>query len=251
MSQYVFGLWKSDLLYGLLWSHTYYIPSLTESFDTPLPITGAPYSINAGPSWSWLSLEGPLQDWPDQGVQVYDIAMRKAAAMKAKVLDVQTDTSTASGRLVLEAPCFTWEAPFTPSTRADASASSIQLFIARKLMKERTSENSEFKLRHEPYDGQHFASIQIMQRGSMDVNIQLEHLVLESVDPACLSDSETGSNPIDVYKRIGKCTIRKPEKNEEMEEWQTDEPWKISPLERSTWKDIEEMPWETRIISSV
>ncbi|KAF9773647.1 hypothetical protein IL306_008518 [Fusarium sp. DS 682] len=193
--EYYAGLWKGDLLRGLLWSHGRWGSD-----------KGGLRGENIGPSWSWASLEGELDTWPDEIVS------------EAKVINVHVDvlgdngfSQVNGGKLIIEAPFFSWDHSGTVTT-------ALQRFVTMLVAKPDSSAGAEYRLRHRPYVGQHFAVILI----SSNEPYCHSFLLLETVQ-GFGSEMETVDNSGDraanepQYRRVCMFTFR--DRDEFYEEW--------------------------------
>ncbi|KAI0532184.1 heterokaryon incompatibility protein-domain-containing protein [Xylaria digitata] len=125
--EYVVGLWKGDLLRGLIW--TYHPSRIQEGIDRfatdevdpwdPLTIT------NTGPSWSWTSLEGRIYE-PEDGYRGH---FERVPGNRARVLGVKAERPT------VQAPFVAWpmgaisDAEGSQSTEADHFATIIRDYV--------------------------------------------------------------------------------------------------------------------------
>ncbi|KAI0868250.1 heterokaryon incompatibility protein-domain-containing protein [Hypoxylon argillaceum] len=128
--EYVAGLWKGDLLRGLAW--TYRPSRIQEGVDIFAegvdPVYDELTVTNAGPSWSWTSLEGRIYE-PEDGYRGH---FERVPGNRAKVLHVEVDVNVADrlqGSLKIQAPSVTW--PMGDAGRSEErQANEIDPFVA-------------------------------------------------------------------------------------------------------------------------
>jgi hypothetical protein len=161
--EYCAGLWKKDLIRGLLWNHGRH--------HGPI-----------GPSWSWASVEGELDFWPDETVSVADII-----DIHTDALDGNSFSRVNGGQLVIAAPFASWD--------HSEATHPIGRFVTKLVAKPDSSVGAEYRLRHKPYFGQRFSAIHVASTTSW--RLRLYFLLLETVEGA---DNRT--EPIDELDNI-------------------------------------------------
>lgn len=195
---YCAGLWRSDIIKGLLWTPVY-----TKQIKRDLlgisPKERSPKKPYTGPSWSWASLDPwPLEikhpkGCPDQPKN------ESESKYAARVLDITTQTSSSNsfgavtnGSVTLEAP-FCYIAGRQEEDDSGGKTSAVEKWIASSFKTEYTKGEwlHEFLVQHEGYPGQHFAAAILLEHGSLRY-----FLFLESVQSASQSE-------IQHYRRIG------------------------------------------------
>lgn len=97
--EYCAGLWKGDLIRGLLWNHGRHHRAGYPSADDNGGLRGE----NIGPSWSWASLEGELDSWPNEVVSIAEVI-----DIHVDALDGNNFSRVNGGRLVIAAPFISW-----------------------------------------------------------------------------------------------------------------------------------------------
>ncbi|KAJ2980538.1 hypothetical protein NUW58_g6919 [Xylaria curta] len=106
--EYVLGLWKGDLLRGLIWTYRpLRVQEGIEKFGADLSLYDPLIATNTGPSWSWTSLEGRIYE-PEDGYRGH---FERVPGNRARILDVNVDMSVAGqhqGRLTIQAPFVEW-----------------------------------------------------------------------------------------------------------------------------------------------
>lgn len=160
--EYCAGLWKGDLIRGLLWNHGRHHGAGYPSVDDKGGLRGE----NIGPSWSWASLEGELDSWPHEVVSVAEVI-----DIHADALDGNNFSRVNGGRLVIAAPFIGWD--YSETTHP------LERFVTALVTKPDSSFGAEYGLRHKSYIGQRFAAIHIASDNSW--RLRLYFLLLETV----------------------------------------------------------------------
>lgn len=175
--EYCAGLWKNDIFRGLLWQYRavrsernktlelFSIPfdelaagASERIFDDHVKATGN------GPSWSWISLEGWLeQKWTAGHAGAFGSGEGPAAA---NVINVQVDLvskddpfgQVRGGQLTIEAPFLAWTSPGSshagPFGGDGKLVNAIQNHIEMLLQTPDENFAAEYGIRHQPHDGQ-------------------------------------------------------------------------------------------------
>ncbi|KAI8955493.1 heterokaryon incompatibility protein-domain-containing protein [Xylaria longipes] len=211
--KYVVGLWKGDLLRGLIW--TYHPSRIQEGIDRfasdELPLYDPLTKTNAGPSWSWTSLEGRIYE-PEDGYRGH---FERVPGNRTRVLDVEVDlgvTNQLPGRLTIQAPFVAW--PMEDINRSegvelkevDPFAATIRDYVVGIMKNGSESEwewdfstrfSAEYNLRHGQSRGEGGEWIAVMF-----VHPDGTALVLESTGSLSQS-SEKQSFSSYTYRRLG------------------------------------------------
>lgn len=200
---YCAGLWRSDIIRGLLWSAVY-TRQEKRGLSGTSPTERNLNAVYTAPSWSWASLDPWPLEIKDAGFSRQVPESSKEGTFTAKVLNVTTQKSTSDpfgkvtgGTITLEAP-FCYIAERGEKDKGEKKVSGVEKWIARSFNIEYTSKQwlDEYLVQHVGYPGQHFAAI-ILQES--EVSSSRDFLFLESVQRA-------GENEIQLYRRIGQVT---------------------------------------------
>jgi hypothetical protein len=209
--EYCAGLWRTDLLRGLLWQYSAlrqdrskFEEDIAASFEVVAARVEKMYLeenvkiTNRGPSWSWASLEGTLEP----GAEDPFLQFSSDEPPKARVVDVNVELITPDdpfgwvrgGKLTIEASCVEWT-----DTREE-STSFLPKFVAEILMNYRHNMTVEYKLRHYPFQGQITAVLLI------DCNsVKGRAIFVESTQ--LLKHGQPSLSPH--FRRVGRFDIRK------------------------------------------
>jgi hypothetical protein len=160
--QYCAGLWKDDMIRGLLWrSHPRALVKSQSACSHAVSARSANLRI---PSWSWASINGGTisfivgEEWKWSSIWVEEVA---------KIIDCHTSPSTidpfgliSGGHIVLHAPFLQIDDPRlknldSRNTRFPALHERIQNHMTLE------GSQAEFEQRHKGYAGQEFALIRI------------------------------------------------------------------------------------------
>jgi hypothetical protein len=208
--EYCAGLWRSDLLRGLLWQYSALRQdrsTVMENMNTSFEELAAQMEkmylednvqvTNNGPSWSWASLDGTFES----GAEDPFLSFSDDEPPKARVVDVIVELVTPAdpfgsvrgGTLTIEASCVEW-------TDTQESTSSLQNHVAEILTDHHHNMTVEYKLRHDPYPGQITAILLI------DCNsVQGRAILVESIQSS--EHAQPSASPL--FRRVGRFNIRK------------------------------------------
>jgi Heterokaryon incompatibility protein (HET) len=165
---YCSGLWKKDMICGLLWRR--------EEFPRPYRYGDKLYKgFAAGaPSWSWAGVHGGRTSWFHyESIMMTKLAEDlKSAHEVAEVLDVQGEV------LTIKAPfrCLS-EAPFYPLYDQDGWNRGATPFT-RKLRSRLTFPDDELTRYHVEHPNQHFGLLQMVVNTTL--RSQVQFLLVES-----------------------------------------------------------------------
>lgn len=216
--EYCAGLWRNDICRGLLWQYRAVRSERNETLDLfsisfdELAAGASERIVNDrvkptgnGPSWSWISLEGWLeQKWTAGHAREFDSERKPAAA---NVIDVQIDIVSKNdpfgqvhgGQLTIEAPFLAWTSTSTgPSDGGDGKCvNAIQHHIKMLLNKPDENFTAEYSVRHQPHEGQIMAVLWLHQTGHA-------LLVESSTVHSSFYSADRTENVADwLYRRIG------------------------------------------------
>ncbi|KAF2970700.1 hypothetical protein GQX73_g2859 [Xylaria multiplex] len=205
--EYVVGLWKGDLLRGLIW--TYHPSRIQEGIDRFTTDEVDPWdpltTTNLGPSWSWTSLEGRIYE-PEDGYRGH---FERVPGNRARVLGIEAK------RLTVQAPFVAWSmealnsAEGGQSTEADHFTTTIRDYVVGIMNDGSGSDwdwdfstrfSAEYNLRRgqaQGGGGQRIAVVFVHPDGTA--------LILESTpttDPQPQSSEKQSLNS-DTYRRLG------------------------------------------------
>lgn len=212
---YCAGLWKGDLLHGLIWNYHGKTGSLSEYI---------------GPSWSWVSLDGSLDgcrlSWRLQQTEDKDVT--KLARIENIHLEYQSPDiygQLKGGQLTLTAPyhhlsAISEDTGVTTQPSTDFHRHIFEIFKpndyrapeyqpgTRAYVDEIQWSRLEFNHKHRGYTGQHFAAMQILaEMWSCETRQPaVELLILESTKGDAMTGSASGE--VIVYRRIAQVTLR-------------------------------------------
>ena len=244
--EYVAGLWRPDLIRGLLWhiKGTNLIPR--QSSDSMRAVN------NAFPSWSWASV----------GYEVVKNSRKNNNTFQAlsRVEDVQIDlvdqrqpfgaAKSGSATITITGPLKKTPRLYNKEWKsAEASMSEFERHLSEIVEKESLG-GVEYRYSSPP--GGHSAALQML--GDVDL---LDLLVLEATGEV--------SNGINVYRRVGVLTLRyfpkgsvaSPDLIARLEEFKTSRTARLSPKEESTKKqkasnhvvtELRREPWKTETV---
>ncbi|KAK4983661.1 hypothetical protein LTR50_007090 [Elasticomyces elasticus] len=258
---YCAGLWRADLIMGLLWR------SLGKK------------EVNAhgyiGPSWSWVSLDSDLVRW---GLRNLTNIEKLARIEKVDVKPVSPEAIFGrvqeGGKLSITAPFLYLHGIVQENVNSRRSPSKFQHFVYQVLQEnvslrrpsskfqrfvyqvfendEKTESDKrplEFIQNHKPYPGQHFAALQIIKAKEPETGEPgLEVLLLESVKPdAALSPT----SPQEIlYRRIGLVALRRANSRSLNPEARP-EFFKVGPVEDAAWREVARKKWPTKRVSII
>ncbi|RDW63573.1 hypothetical protein BP6252_11118 [Coleophoma cylindrospora] len=210
---YCAGLWKNDLIRGLLWHYGAHRPYAREriyKYTPPLQpgivlVETDVELTNNGPSWSWVSMEGDRfelflpSDLPRPGQN----------GPEARIVDVHVDLarendpfgSVLGGELTIEAGSSEWGGDFTEEPQ-----SSLQKLVLELLEQPQRQRGfcAEYRLRHKQYPGQ-ITAVLVLGFTSQEASA----ILIETVQQQAVSGI---SNIRPVYQRVGRFGIRTPDK---------------------------------------
>lgn len=191
---YLAGLWRQELLLGLMWSLD---PFLVPKNNAPIT-NSAEYRA---PSWSWASVKGsPIRIEPP----AFSHPRTRDASERTKIIEAKVEPVVSrdpfgqvkGGYLILRGRFFS----VGNFLRSDSTAASDLLPATRKVLRASVLEAPgmmhEFYQQHKPCDNQQFALLQLTAwiiQGGKD---GADYLVLESV-----------ATDASIYRRIGFITL--------------------------------------------
>ncbi|KAK4995442.1 hypothetical protein LTR66_004741 [Elasticomyces elasticus] len=258
---YCAGLWRADLIMGLLWR------SLGKK------------EVNAhgyiGPSWSWVSLDSDLVRW---GLRNLTNIEKLARIENVDVNPVSPEAIYGrvqeGGKLSITAPFLYLHGIIQENVNSRRPPSKFQRFVYQVLQEnvslrrppskfqrfvyqvfendERTESDKrplEFIQNHKPYPGQHFAALQMIKAKEPETGEPgLEVLLLESVkSDAALSPT----SPQEIlYRRIGLVALRKAN-SRSLDPEARPEFFKVGPVEDAAWREVARKKWPTNRVSII
>ncbi|KAF7505325.1 hypothetical protein GJ744_001028 [Endocarpon pusillum] len=190
---YCAGLWRQELLVGLMWSLDPLSASKTEA---PMLIDPAEYRA---PSWSWASIKGAIRLQPPAHTYYRANQMHE----QAKVVAVQIEPLASSdpfgqvktGHLILQGRFYHVNNFLeSGSTAAANSFPAAQKFLQAAILLPPGMKH-EFTQHHRPCERQRFALLQLFAYTGGDIGEGADYLVLESTTPDASA-----------YRRVG-CII--------------------------------------------
>lgn len=201
---YCAGLWRSNLVMGLLWY------SRTDQKE--------PLAEYLAPSWSWVSMNGGPISWAIGHREDYP-NVKELAKVEYVNLELASPNDEfgplKGGRLTMTAPYH-----YLASIKQENGqpSTNLQVFVQgfleeqayRKSYYIHRGGSTEFSQKHIAHAGQHFAMLQIATHDSYSTTYNgapsLELLLLESAEDGTI----TGCNGVNetVYRRIGQVSLR-------------------------------------------
>ncbi|KAI0098311.1 heterokaryon incompatibility protein-domain-containing protein [Nemania sp. FL0031] len=212
--EYISGLWRGDMLRGLIW--TYCSSRIQEGIDrfATDAIDGVHFwdpltATTTGPSWSWASLEGRIYE-PEDGYRGH---FERVSGNRARVLDVEIEsnvTNRLNRRLTIQAPFVAWpNSEENQAAEVGPFAANIRDYVVKIMKNGSDSEwewdwstrfSAEYKVRHgqaRGEEGQWIVVVFVHPDGTA--------LVLESI-PMKDSQTQGTENPSlnsYTYRRLG------------------------------------------------
>lgn len=245
---YLAGLWKKDLVKGLLWYSTLDRPKASSEY--------------VGPSWSWVAVGSRLMTWKLGGTEVYkELAVIDDVDLEYEAPD-DPYGRVKRGALTLTAPYQHISHINSLSQHVHARFTKFQHFIDQVFEEQRGVEGRrsgrgyvELQHQHRPCPNQHFAALQIVAGSALRPKTVsrpeaktpfLELLLLESTTDHVTLGKESEAEVL--YRRIGQVSLR-----------YTDQPRqgarpndsRIGPVEVAAWCEVAEQEWPMRTITII
>ena len=197
--QYCAGLWRNDIITGLMWNRMRPSHKVSHSHQRHHDLPN--YRI---PSWSWASINGGMlfnisaEETDRQGTFVEETA---------RVLEINTTPrfanpfgQTRDGNLVMRAPfCFIKNLFVEEQNSSSVAHPVLEAFIQQQLEVE--DNQWEFKQQHKAHLGQRFALLRIAK--TYRINTSQFHKDIIRRDGAKLMIVETTGQQEDEYRRVG------------------------------------------------
>ena len=221
---YCVGLWRKDLLLRLLW---YDVSNSSEPLDAYL-----------GPSWTWAGISSKSIQWKGDSIEKYEeLAKIENVYIKNHSLD-DIYGRVEHAKLEITAPYYRLENLNTMASQVSgAEPESFQAFINQIFDKLDSEGSREYHMGHKPYDGQHFAILQIIAYHSREIHEPAMELLL-------LESDSGGDN---LYRRIGQVSLRKAESGRIDPEARPDY-FNIGPVEDAAWREVQQSIWESKTV---
>ncbi|KAI8633547.1 heterokaryon incompatibility protein-domain-containing protein [Xylariaceae sp. FL1651] len=206
---YYAGLWKNDLVRGLLWrydAHRSYRGERVYKWTPPVGEAHIEKDVeltNNGPSWSWASLEGDLFELKMPS----EVPQPGKNGMAARILNIWTEPITENdsfgsvlrGELTIEADSIEWD-----NAHVGKSQSKTQGLVAELLQQPQRQRgfNTEYQLRHQAHPGQ-ITAVLLLGFDSEEATM----ILIETIKQPQSEHRQNGTATFDVrphYRRVGR-----------------------------------------------
>ena len=216
---YCAGLWRNDLLIGLLWY----------SLDDK----AGPSPVYLGPSWTWAAIPSTLIRWKGEEFEDYMELARVESVDLEHHHPRNIYGQIKYAKLEITAPYYRLERLKTEaSERSGSESGSVQAFINQIFDDPDSKGSREYCQQHKPCTGQHFAILQIVTYQNQETGRPaMELLLLES-------DNGEG----DLFRRVGQVSLREAN-DDDIDPEALPDYFNIGPVENEAWREVKDRKW--------